>query len=41
MVAVNSVWRLLAHVRGADAANVVFALLDDSAEAVSAFETAP
>jgi ribosomal protein L11 methyltransferase len=38
---VNSVWRLLAQVRGADAANAVFALLDDSADAVSAFETAP
>jgi ribosomal protein L11 methyltransferase len=37
----NSVWRLLASVRGADAANAVFALLDDSADAVSAFETAP
>jgi ribosomal protein L11 methyltransferase len=38
---VNSIWRLLAHVRGADAANAVFALLDDSADAVSAFEAAP
>jgi ribosomal protein L11 methyltransferase len=38
---VNSVWRLLAHVRGADAASAVFALLDDSADAVSAFEAAP
>jgi ribosomal protein L11 methyltransferase len=38
---VNSVWRLLAHVHGADAANAVFMLLDDSADAVSAFETAP
>jgi ribosomal protein L11 methyltransferase len=38
---VNSVWRLLAHVRGTDAANAVFALLDDNADAVSAFETAP
>jgi ribosomal protein L11 methyltransferase len=38
---VNSVWRLLAQVRGADAANAVFTLLDDNADAVSAFETAP
>jgi ribosomal protein L11 methyltransferase len=38
---VNSVWRLLAQVRGADAANAVFALLDDNADAISAFETAP
>jgi len=38
---VNSVWRLLAQVRGTDAANAVFMLLDDSADAVSAFETAP
>ncbi|HEX3522328.1 MAG TPA: 50S ribosomal protein L11 methyltransferase [Stellaceae bacterium] len=37
----NSVWRLLASVRGADAANAVFMLLDDCAEAVSAFEIAP
>ena len=37
----NSVRRLFAQVRGADAANAVFALLDDSADAVSAFETAP
>lgn len=37
----NSVWRLLAQVRGTDAANAVFALLDDNADAVSAFETAP
>lgn len=36
----NSVWRLLAHVHGADAANAVFMLLDDNADAVSAFETA-
>jgi ribosomal protein L11 methyltransferase len=32
---------VLARVRGADAANAVFALLDDNAEAVSVFETAP
>jgi ribosomal protein L11 methyltransferase len=38
---VNSVWRLLAHVHGADAANALFMLLDDNADAVSAFETAP
>jgi ribosomal protein L11 methyltransferase len=38
---VTPIWRLLATVRGADAANAVFALLDDNAEAVSAFETAP
>jgi ribosomal protein L11 methyltransferase len=38
---VTPIWRLLATVRGADAANAVFALLDDNADAVSAFETAP
>src|SRR5271163_2372929 len=37
----NPVWRLLAQVRGSDAASAVFALLDDNADAVSAFETAP
>ena len=37
----NSVWRLFAQVHGTDAANAVFALLDDNADAVSAFETAP
>src|SRR3954454_19492379 len=37
----NSVWRLFAQVHGTDAANAVFALLDDNANAVSAFETAP
>src|SRR5260370_39381775 len=41
MTTTNAVWRLFAQVRGADAANAVFALLDDSADAVSAFETAP
>jgi ribosomal protein L11 methyltransferase len=41
MTTTNSIWRLLAQVRGADAANAVFALLDDNADAVSAFETAP
>jgi ribosomal protein L11 methyltransferase len=35
----NSVWRLLAQVRGAEAASAVFTLLDASADAVSAFET--
>jgi len=34
------VWRVLAKVRGADAATAVFALLDDLAGAVSAFEIA-
>ena len=38
---VNSVWRLLATIRGTEAANAVFMLLDDRADAVSAFETAP
>jgi ribosomal protein L11 methyltransferase len=38
---VDPVWRLFAQVRGADAANAVFLLLDDSADAVSAFETEP
>jgi ribosomal protein L11 methyltransferase len=38
---VTPIWRLLAQVRGADAANAVFALLDDNADAVSAFEIAP
>jgi ribosomal protein L11 methyltransferase len=37
----NSIWRLFALVGGADAANAVFALLVDNADAVSAFETAP
>ena len=37
----DSLWRLLAQVRGADAANAVFVLLDDRADAVSAFETRP
>src|SRR5260370_4929765 len=40
MTTTNAVWRLFAQVRGADAANAVFALLDDSADAVSAFEPA-
>jgi ribosomal protein L11 methyltransferase len=38
---VSTLWRLLAMVRGADAANAVFMFLDDSADAVSVFETAP
>jgi ribosomal protein L11 methyltransferase len=37
---VNPVWRVRARVRGGDAANDVFMLLDAHAEAVSAFETA-
>jgi ribosomal protein L11 methyltransferase len=41
MTSSNSVWRLLAQVHGADAANAVFTLLDDHADAVSAFEIAP
>jgi ribosomal protein L11 methyltransferase len=41
MTTTNSVWRVLARVRGAEAANAVFMLLDDNADAVSAFETAP
>ncbi|HEX4184687.1 MAG TPA: 50S ribosomal protein L11 methyltransferase, partial [Stellaceae bacterium] len=40
-LAVSPIWRLLAQVRGANAADAVFALLDESADAVSAFETAP
>ena len=35
------IWRLFTQIHGADAANAVFALLDDNADAVSAFETAP
>jgi ribosomal protein L11 methyltransferase len=38
---VSTVWRILARVRGADAASAVFSLLDEVAGAVSAFETAP
>jgi ribosomal protein L11 methyltransferase len=38
---VNSIRRLFAQVHGADAANAVFTLLGDNADAVSAFETAP
>jgi ribosomal protein L11 methyltransferase len=36
-----TVWRVLARVRGTDAATAVLALLDELAGAVSAFETAP
>ena len=35
----SSVWRVLARVSGAEAASAVLALLDGSADAVSAFET--
>ena len=35
------VWRVLARVRGGDAASAVFSLLDEAAGAVSAFEIAP
>ncbi len=41
MTTVSSVWYLLARVRGTDAANAVFSLLDDVAGTVAAFETAP
>jgi ribosomal protein L11 methyltransferase len=37
----SMLWRLLVTVRGADAADAVFTLLDDNADAVSAFEAAP
>jgi hypothetical protein len=37
----GTVWRVLAKVRGAEAASVVFALLDEATRAVSAFEIAP
>jgi ribosomal protein L11 methyltransferase len=37
----QAVWRILARIRSADAANAVFALLDETVAAVSAFETAP
>jgi ribosomal protein L11 methyltransferase len=36
----NQLWRFLARVRGAEAAGAVFSVLDEIAEAVSAFETA-
>jgi ribosomal protein L11 methyltransferase len=35
------VWHVVARVRGPEAASAVFALLDEAADAVSAFETAP
>jgi ribosomal protein L11 methyltransferase len=41
MTAPDAVWRVLARVHGADAASAVFALLDEAAGAVSAFETMP
>ena len=41
MTTTSSVWRVVAQVRGAEAANAVFMLLDDNADAVSAFEAAP
>ena len=37
----DPIWRLVAKVSGAGAATAVFALLDEAADAVSAFETAP
>jgi ribosomal protein L11 methyltransferase len=37
----STVWRVIARVRGAEAATAVFALLDDAPRAVSAFEIAP
>lgn len=37
----QGVWRAFARVRGAEAANAVFALLDEATNAVSAFETGP
>lgn len=37
-LAMSGVWQVMARVRGADAANAVFALLDETAGAVSAFE---
>jgi ribosomal protein L11 methyltransferase len=40
MPAMTPVWRVLARVRGADAASAVFSLLDNIAGAVSAFEIA-
>jgi ribosomal protein L11 methyltransferase len=41
MTTVSIIWRVRARVRGEDAATAVFALLDDLADAVSAFEIAP
>ena len=37
----NTIWRICARVQGMDAANAIFARLDRSADAVSAFETSP
>jgi ribosomal protein L11 methyltransferase len=37
----DPVWHLVARVRGAEAADAVFAVLDEAADAVSAFEIAP
>jgi ribosomal protein L11 methyltransferase len=37
----NTVWHVVAGVRGAEAATAIFALLDEVADAVSAFETSP
>jgi len=37
----DPVWHVVARVRGPEAASAVFALLDEAADAVSAFETAP
>ena len=37
----NAVWRILAEIRGADAAAAALTALDEAAEAVSAFETGP
>src|ERR1700757_2703943 len=36
-----TVWHLVARVRGVEAVTAVFALLDEAADAVSAFEIAP
>jgi ribosomal protein L11 methyltransferase len=41
MTTKNTFWRVLAWIRGADAASAVFTLLDETTAAVSAFETAP
>jgi ribosomal protein L11 methyltransferase len=41
MTTVEPVWHVLVRIRGAEAASAVFALLDEIADAVSAFETAP
>jgi ribosomal protein L11 methyltransferase len=41
MSRLNTVWRVLAKVRGAEAMSAVFALLDEATRAVSAFEISP